>query len=184
MELNFSQIAPNVNHHGYLQVTALSWQNYCWHKQRHAYWYKTVMRLSRLFRGLLFSKHSSRLVIWGCLSIVSNVIWYNYCCGRHTMHGNMLFSTHYILESGGFLVCSVIYLLASCVYVDVQDDVTQIYGYCKYGPQLQLWTLQIALMEVILKIGMPIFSNILYNIWILCNNLTLHILENVCTYSL
>ena len=57
-----------------------------------------------------FWKHSSRLVIWGCFSIVSNVIWYNYCCRRHTMHGNMVFSTHYILgtpqQSGGFLVCS------------------------------------------------------------------------------
>ena len=111
MELDILQIAPKVNHHGYLQVTALSRQNYCWHIQRHAYWYDNVMRLSRLFRALLFWKHSSRLVIWECFSIVYNLIWYNYCCRRHTMHGNMVFSTHYILgnpqQRGGFLVCCV-----------------------------------------------------------------------------
>ena len=111
MELDFSQIAPKVNHPGFLQVAALSMHNLCLHTQSHAYWYKNVMHLSRLFRRLLFWKHSSRLVIWGCFSIVSNVIWYNYCCRRHTMHGNMVFSTHYILgtpqQSGGFLVCSV-----------------------------------------------------------------------------
>ena len=111
MELDFSQIAPKVNHPGFLQVAALSMHNLCLHTQSHAYWYKNVMHLSRLFRRLLFWKHSSRLVIWGCFSIVSNVIWYNYCCRRHTMHGNMVFSTHYILgtpqKSGGFLMCSV-----------------------------------------------------------------------------
>ena len=80
MELDFSQIAPKVNHPGFLQVTALSMQHFCLHTQSHAYWYKNVMNLSRLFRRLLFWKHSSRLVIYGCFSIVSNVIWYNYCC--------------------------------------------------------------------------------------------------------
>ena len=110
MEIDLSQIAPKVNHHGYLQVTVLSRQNHCWHTQRHVYWYKNVMRLSRLFKGLLFWKHSSRLVIWDFFSIVSNVIWYTYYCIRHTMHGNMVFfCTHYITpqQSGGFLVCNV-----------------------------------------------------------------------------
>ena len=35
---------------------------------------QNVMRLSRLFRGCLFCKHSSRLMIWKCFNIVSNVI--------------------------------------------------------------------------------------------------------------
>ena len=73
----------------------LSRQNYCWHTQRHAYWYNNVMGISILFRTLLFWKHSSRLVIWGCFSIISNIIWYNYGCRRHTMHGNGVFYALY-----------------------------------------------------------------------------------------
>ena len=84
--------------------------DFCTFVQINSIQFNDVMRLSRLFRWLLFWKHSSRLVIWRCFSIVYNVIWYNYCRRRHTMHGNMLFSTHYILatppQSGGFLVCS------------------------------------------------------------------------------
>ena len=46
-------------------------------------------------------------------SIASNIIRVNDGCTTHTMHGNMVFSTHYILgtpqQSGGLLVhvCSV-----------------------------------------------------------------------------
>ena len=53
MELDFSQIAPKVNHPGFLQVSALSMHNFCLHTQSHAYWYKNVMHLSRLFRRLI-----------------------------------------------------------------------------------------------------------------------------------
>ena len=54
MELDLSQIVPEINHHGYLQVTALSMQNYCCPTPIHAYLYNNVMRLSILFRGFLF----------------------------------------------------------------------------------------------------------------------------------
>ena len=76
------------------------------------------MRSSRLFRGSLFFKNSSILMIWGCFTIASNLIRSMYCCSRHTMHANMVFSTHYILGSGGLLVCSVhvvIYYYAVCL---------------------------------------------------------------------
>ena len=43
-----------------------------------------VMRSSRLFRVSLFLENGSILMIWGCFSIVSNVIRSNYCCRRHT----------------------------------------------------------------------------------------------------
>ena len=39
----------------------------------------------------LFLENAFILMIWGCFSIISNVIWSNYCCRRHTMHGNMVF---------------------------------------------------------------------------------------------
>ena len=62
-----------------------------------------VTRSSKLFRGFLFLKHSSRLMIWECFCILSNLILFNYCCRRHTMHGNMVFCTHYLLE---FYLCA------------------------------------------------------------------------------
>ena len=70
-----------------------------------------VMRSSRLFRVSLFLENGSILMIWGCFSIVSNVIRSNYCCRRHTMHGNMVFSRDSIFptpqQSGCLLACSV-----------------------------------------------------------------------------
>ena len=92
MELDFSQMALEVSHHGYLLVTHLTTQEHCCHTSFHAYWYMNVMRSSRLFRVSLFLENGSILMIWGCFSIVSNVIRSNYCCRRHTMHGNMVFS--------------------------------------------------------------------------------------------
>ena len=65
---------------------------------------------SRLFRVSLFLENASILMIWGCFSIVSNVIRSNYCCRRHTMHGNMVFSRDSIFptpqQSGCLCVCS------------------------------------------------------------------------------
>ena len=92
MELDFSQMALEVSHHGYLLVTHLTTQEHCCHTSFHVYWYMNVMRSSRLFRVSLFLENDSILMIWGCFSIVSNVIRSNYCCRRHTMHGNMVFS--------------------------------------------------------------------------------------------
>ena len=70
-----------------------------------------VMWSSRLFRVSLFLENASILMIWGCFSIVSNVIRPNYCCRRHTMHGNMVFSRDSIFptpqQSGCLCVCSV-----------------------------------------------------------------------------
>ena len=70
-----------------------------------------VMRSSRLFRVSLFLENGSILMIWGYFSIVSNVIRSNYCCRRHTMHGNMVFSRDSIFptpqQSGCLLECSV-----------------------------------------------------------------------------
>ena len=70
-----------------------------------------VMRSSRLFRVSLFLENGSILMIWGCFSIVSNVIRSNYCCRRHTMHGNMVFSRDSTFptpqQSGCLLECSV-----------------------------------------------------------------------------
>ena len=110
MELDFSQMAFEVSHHGYLLVTHLTTQEHCCHTPFHAYWYVNdscintrgmvydssvlvwnVMRSSRLFRVSLFLENGSILMIWGCFSIVSNVIRSNYCCRRHTMHGNIVF---------------------------------------------------------------------------------------------
>ena len=69
------------------------------------------MRSSRLFRVSLLLENGSILMIWECFSIVSNVILSNYCCRRHTMHGNMVFSRDYIFptpqQSGCLFVCSV-----------------------------------------------------------------------------
>ena len=111
MELDFSQMALEVSHHGYLLVTHLTTQEHCCHTSFHAYWYMNVMRSSRLFRVSLFWENGSILMIWGCFSIVSNVIRSNYCCRRHTMHGNMVFSRDSIFptpqQSGCLLVCSV-----------------------------------------------------------------------------
>ena len=110
MELDFSQMALDVSHHGYLLVTHLTTQGHCCHTSFHAYWYMNVMRSSRLFRVSLFLENGSILMIWGCFSIVSNVIRSNYCCIRHTMHGNMVFSSYYIFptpqQSGCLLGCS------------------------------------------------------------------------------
>ena len=92
MELDCSQMALEVSHHGYLLVTHLTTQEHCCHTSFHAYWYMNVMRSSRLLRVSLFLGNGSILMIWGCFSIVSNVIRSNYCCRRHTMHGNMVFS--------------------------------------------------------------------------------------------
>ena len=92
MELDFSQMALEVSYHSYLLVTHLTTQEHCCHAPLHAYWYMDVMRSSRLFRVSLFLENGSILMIWGCFSIVSNVIRSNYCCRRHTMHGNMVFS--------------------------------------------------------------------------------------------
>ena len=92
MELDFSQMALEVSHHGCLLVTHLTTQEHCCHTSFHAYWYMNVMRSSRLFRVSLFLENGSILMIWGCFSIVSNVIRSNYCCRRHTMHGNRVFS--------------------------------------------------------------------------------------------
>ena len=70
-----------------------------------------VMRSSRLFRVSLLLEYGSILMIWGCFSIVSNVIRSNYCCRRHTMHGNMVFSRDSIFptpqQSGCLHGCSV-----------------------------------------------------------------------------
>ena len=112
MELDFSQMALEVSHH-----------NTCWsliwphkntaviHLSTHAYWYMNVMRSSRLFRVSLFVENGSILMIWGCFSFVYNVIRSNYCCRRHTMHGNMVFSRDSIFptpqQSGCSLACSV-----------------------------------------------------------------------------
>ena len=92
MELDFSQMALELSHHSYLLVTHLTTQEHCCHTSFHAYWYMNVMWSSRLFRVSLFLENASILMIWGCFSIVSNVIRSNYCCRRHTMHGNMVFS--------------------------------------------------------------------------------------------
>ena len=115
MELDFSKMVLEVSHHGYLLVTHLTTQEHCCHTPFHAYWYMNVMRSSRLFRVSLFLENGSILMIWGCFSIVSNVIRYNYCCRRHTIHGNMVFSRDSIFptpqQSGCLLVCSVIELV-------------------------------------------------------------------------
>ena len=111
MELDFSQMALELSHHSYLLVTHLTTQEHCCHTSFHAYWYMNVMWSSRLFRVSLFLENASILMIWGCFSIVSNVIRSNYCCRRHTMHGNMVFSRDSIFptpqQSGCLCVCSV-----------------------------------------------------------------------------
>ena len=61
-----------------------------------------------LFRGFLFSKHSSRLMIWECFSIVSNVIRFNYGYTTHTIHSNMVFSTHYMYLCTALITCIAI----------------------------------------------------------------------------
>ena len=104
-------MALEVSHHGYLLVTHLTTQEHCCHISFHAYLYMNVMRSSRLFRASLFLEKGSILMIWGCFSIVSNVIRSNYCCRRHTVHGNMVFSRDSIFptpqQSGCLLGCSV-----------------------------------------------------------------------------
>ena len=111
MELDFSQMALELSHHSYLLVTHLTTQEHCCHTSFHAYWYMNVMWSSRLFRVSLFLENASILMIWGCFSIVSNVIRSKYCCRRHTMHGNMVFSRDSIFptpqQSGCLCVCSV-----------------------------------------------------------------------------
>ena len=98
MELDFSQMALELSHHSYLLVTHLTTQEHCCHTSFHAYWYMNVMWSSRLFRV--------------SFSIVSNVTRSNYCCRRHTMHGNMVFSRDSIFptpqQSGCLCVCSVV----------------------------------------------------------------------------
>ena len=104
-------MALEVSHHGYLLVTHLTTQEHCCHTSFHAYWYMNVMLSSRFFRVSLFLENGSIFMIWGCFSIVSNVIRSNYCCRRHTMHGNMMFSRDSIFptpqQSGCLFVCSV-----------------------------------------------------------------------------
>ena len=39
----------------------------------------------------MYVENGSILMILGCFSIVSNVSRSNYCCRKHTMHGNMVF---------------------------------------------------------------------------------------------
>ena len=116
MELDFSQMALELSHHSYLLVTHLTTQEHCCHTSFHAYWYMNVMWSSRLFRVSLFLENASILMIWGCFSIVSNVIRSNYCCRRHTMHGNMVFSRESIFptpqQSGCLCVCIVITILS------------------------------------------------------------------------
>ena len=111
MELDFSQMALELSHHSYLLVTHLTTQEHCCHTSFHAYWYMNVMWSSRLFRVSLFLENASIVMIWGCFSIVSNVIRSNYCCRRHTMHGNMVFSRESIFptpqQSGCLCVCIV-----------------------------------------------------------------------------
>ena len=128
MELDFSQLALEVSHHGYLLVTHLTTQEHCCHTSFHAYWCMNVMRSSRLFRVSLFVENGSILMIWGCFSIVSNVIRSNYCCRRHTMHGNMVFSRDSIFptpQQGGCIpVCSVTNLQKSYVYLTSRDTQT------------------------------------------------------------
>ena len=69
------------------------------------------MRSSILCRVCLFLENGSILMIWGCFSIVSNVIRSNYYCRRHTMHENMVFSRDYIFSTpqqcGCLLACNV-----------------------------------------------------------------------------
>ena len=111
MELDVSQMALELSHHSYLLVTHLTTQEHCCHTSFHVHWYMNVMWSSRLFRVSLFLENASILMIWGCFSIVSNVIRSNYCCRRHTMHGNMVFSRDSIFptpqQSGCLCVCSV-----------------------------------------------------------------------------
>ena len=83
-----SQIAPEVNQHGYLHMTPLSRTIVCCHTSFHAHLYKNVTGSSRLFRGFLFLKHSSRLMIWECFSIVFNVIRFNYACTARVSDNN------------------------------------------------------------------------------------------------
>ena len=67
---------------------------------------------SRLFRVSLFLENASILMIWGCFSIVSNVIRSNYCCRRHTMHGNMVFSRDFIFPTPQQSGCLCVYVYA------------------------------------------------------------------------
>ena len=57
------------------------------------------MRSSRLFWWSFCLQNGSILMTWGCFSIVSNVMQYNYCCRRHTctMHANKVFAADSIL---------------------------------------------------------------------------------------
>ena len=69
---------------------------YTRHTPPHAYRYKIVIRSSRLLRRFLFLKHSSRLMIWGCLSIVSKVSRSKYCCRRYTIQGYIGFYAYFV----------------------------------------------------------------------------------------
>ena len=124
LHVDFSQMALEVSHHGYLLVTHLTTQEHCCHTYFHAYWYMNVMRSSRLFRVSLCLENGSILMIWGCFSIVSNVIRSNYCCRRHTMHGNMVFSRDYIFPTPqksrcllgcNDIICGLIQINRPCV---------------------------------------------------------------------
>ena len=109
MELDFSQMELEVSHHGYLLVTHLTTQEHCCHTSFHAYGYMNLVRSSRLFKVSLFLENGSILMI------VSNVIRSNYCCRRHTMHGNMVFSRDSIFHNKADVYLSAAYNILSDV---------------------------------------------------------------------
>ena len=141
MELDFSQMAIELSHHSYLLVTHLTTQEHCCHTSFHAYWYMNVMWSSRLFRVSLFLENASILMIWGCFSIVSNVIRSNYCCRRHTMHGNMVFSRESIFptpqQSGCLCVCIVNLKCYRKWVLNIQNGRRQ--PFCKKSQNKKLW---------------------------------------------
>ena len=143
MELDFSQMAFEVNHHGYLLITHLTTQEHCCHTSFHAYWYMNVMWSSRLFRVSLFLENGSILMIWGCFSIVSNVIRSNYCCRRHTMHGNMVFSRDSILPTPQRSGCLLeLYLLENQGIIREFDKQIPVWGpwHCLLYPPYEICT--------------------------------------------
>ena len=107
LHVDLSQIAPEVNHHGNIQVTHLSKQSF--HTSLHMYQYKNVMRSSRLFRVFIFEAQL-QINDLGMFSMASNVIRSNYCC---RIEGIPCTGTWCLLrtisgqQSGGLPVCSV-----------------------------------------------------------------------------
>ena len=77
MELDLSQIAIEVNHHGYILVTHMIMQKHvhvC-HTSFHEYCYVNVMRSSRLFGGGgggggIFEERNSCMETWCFLQII------------------------------------------------------------------------------------------------------------------